>query len=110
MTQLIWYLFGALVLMAALVYLAWKRLILRDEQRAESGYTAPDAQLKQLNGSAGVALTDLRPAGAARIAGQRVDVVANCEYIAKDTPLEVVSVEGVRVVVEKRSLDANSNE
>ncbi|MDE0020218.1 MAG: hypothetical protein OXT69_02365 [Candidatus Poribacteria bacterium] len=109
MPQLILYLIGALVLIAWIGYIAWKRLVLRDEQLSEIGYSAPDAQLKKLAGSNGVALTDLRPAGAARIDGRRVDVVADSEYIAKDTPVQVVAVEGVRVVVEKLPLETNVN-
>lgn len=109
MYELILYLIGALILAAWVGYIAWKRLVLKDEQLSEIGYSAPDARLKKLAGSSGVALTDLRPAGAARIDGRRVDVVADSEYIAKDTPVQVVAVEGVRVVVEKQHLETTLN-
>lgn len=47
----------------------------------------------------GVALTQLRPSGTARINGQRVDVVTEGGLIEKDTAVKVVAVEGSRIVV-----------
>lgn len=47
----------------------------------------------------GVALCDLRPAGIARIDGERVDVVTRGELLHKDAPVMVLEVEGNRVVV-----------
>ena len=44
-------------------------------------------------------LTPLRPAGAARIAERRVDVTTDGEWIEPDTPVQVVRVEGTKVVV-----------
>ncbi len=54
-----------------------------------------------LLGKQGVALTDLRPAGTARIENQRVDVVAESGYIPADEPVVVRKVEGLRVVVRR---------
>ena len=50
-------------------------------------------------GTEGVALTTLRPSGKARFAGQLVDVVTSGEFIAPETPIAVVSTDGMRVVV-----------
>lgn len=47
----------------------------------------------------GIAATDLRPSGTAKIDGKRVDVVSEGQMIEKDTPIKVVTVEGLRVVV-----------
>jgi membrane-bound serine protease (ClpP class) len=55
-----------------------------------------------LVGAVGVALTDLRPAGAAEIDGQRVDVVAEGGFLSAGTDLEVVLDEGYRRVVRAR--------
>jgi membrane-bound serine protease (ClpP class) len=49
-----------------------------------------------------VALTDLRPAGAAEIDGERIDVVAEAGYLAAGSPLEVIVDEGYRRVVRAR--------
>lgn len=51
-----------------------------------------------LNGT-GVALTQLRPSGTARINGERVDVVTEGGLIERGAKLKVVAVEGTRIVV-----------
>jgi len=47
----------------------------------------------------GVAITQLRPSGAAFINGKRVDVVSEGSLIDRGASLKVVAVEGMRVVV-----------
>ncbi len=47
----------------------------------------------------GVAYTVLRPSGTALIEGHRVDVVTEGEFVEKGSALEVVAIEGMRVVV-----------
>lgn len=68
------------------------RSTLKDAFSAASG-------LDELIGKEGVAITSLRPAGAAEVGGKRVDVVTDGEMIDKGTRVEVVEVEGNRVVV-----------
>jgi membrane-bound serine protease (ClpP class) len=55
-------------------------------------------KLELLNGT-GVALTQLRPSGTARINGQRVDVVTEGGLIERGAKLKVVAIEGTRIVV-----------
>jgi membrane-bound serine protease (ClpP class) len=50
-------------------------------------------------GTEGTALTTLRPSGKARFADHVVDVVTEGEFIAAETPVKVVSTDGMRVVV-----------
>ena len=50
-------------------------------------------------GQRGSTLSALRPSGTARFGDQRVSVVTDGEFIAKDTQVEIVSAEGFRVVV-----------
>jgi membrane-bound serine protease (ClpP class) len=57
----------------------------------------PDAR----PGALGVALTDLRPAGVAEIAGRRVDVVTEGEYLRAGDPVEVLVDEGYRRLVRR---------
>jgi membrane-bound serine protease (ClpP class) len=52
-----------------------------------------------LVGVVGSAHTSLRPAGIAELAGRRVDVVSDGEYIEAGSPVEVVEAAGSRVVV-----------
>ena len=47
----------------------------------------------------GVAITQLRPSGAAFINGKRVDVITEGPLIDRGASLKVVAVEGMRVVV-----------
>jgi membrane-bound serine protease (ClpP class) len=50
-------------------------------------------------GTEGKALTMLRPSGKARFEDHVVDVVTEGEFIAAETPVKVVSTDGMRVVV-----------
>ncbi len=47
----------------------------------------------------GVAITQLRPSGAAFINGKRVDVITEGALIDRGASLKVVAVEGMRIVV-----------
>ncbi|MEN9572722.1 MAG: hypothetical protein RL514_577 [Verrucomicrobiota bacterium] len=53
----------------------------------------------ELVGQSGVAHTALRPAGVVIIGGHRVDVVTEGAMIERGAPVQVVAVEGLRVVV-----------
>jgi membrane-bound serine protease (ClpP class) len=59
---------------------------------------APPQFLPQV-GDSGCAATSLRPGGYATFAGERVDVVADNEFIPKGQAVEVTRVEGQKVVV-----------
>lgn len=57
-------------------------------------------------GQTGTATTALRPAGTASIAGRRVDVVSEGEYIAGGSPIRIVQIEGNRIVVRSAAGEA----
>ncbi len=57
------------------------------------------AEQPQLLHRSGQALTALRPAGTALIDGKRCDVVTEGGFIEKGQPVQVVAIEGLRVVV-----------
>lgn len=76
----------------------WNRLILQDNIASKSGYAARES-FEHLVGSEGIALTTLRPAGAAMIDGKRIDVVTEGDYIGHDSKIIVKAVEGSKVVV-----------
>ncbi|MCK5708113.1 MAG: hypothetical protein KAI43_10715 [Candidatus Aureabacteria bacterium] len=50
-------------------------------------------------GKEGIAITDLRPSGTAKINNRRIDVVTEGDYIDKDKKISVIAVEGNRVIV-----------
>ena len=67
------------------------RTLKNKEQESES--------LDGLIGRQGIAMTDLRPSGTARIAEKRRDVVTQGDYIDKDRKIEVIAIEGNRIIV-----------
>jgi membrane-bound serine protease (ClpP class) len=98
---------ASLVITAAVVY-AWLRhipnsdrwggLFLRGGMAQTDGYISAPPRA-DLVGQEGVAVTDLRPAGTAAIAGERVDVVTEGEFVAQGSPVRVLRSEGYRHVV-----------
>jgi len=76
------------------------RLTLSAATSAATGYTAsPDTSA--WIGKKGLTLTDLHPVGAARIDGQRLDVVTSGEYINEGESVIITEAHGNRLVVKK---------
>jgi membrane-bound serine protease (ClpP class) len=107
-TQALAILAASLLITAAVVY-AWLRhipssnrfggLFLKQGMPQAEGYISA-AMRADLMGKDGVALTDLRPAGTATIAGERVDVVTEGEYLNQGSAVRVIRSEGYRLVVQ----------
>lgn len=76
----------------------WNKFILKEELKTELGYVSQSSK-EHLVGCQGKTITPLRPAGSARIEGDRIDVVTNGEFIPAGRPIQVLLVEGTRVVV-----------
>ena len=74
-------------------------IMLGESTSREAGYLSA-AVRPELIGSTGVAVTDLRPAGAARFGSERLDVVSGADWISAGTPVRIVRSEGYRHVVE----------
>ena len=79
----------------------WRRMILEEKQEKILGFHASTDQLQNLIGKKGIAYTPLRPAGIAVIDDQKVDVMTEGGFIEKDQAIQVVLVEGNRVVVKE---------
>lgn len=75
-------------------------MILNESETAADGYVAT-RDMEVFLGKEGVTTTVLRPTGMAEFDGVKLNVVADGEYIAKDTKVRVDHVEGARVVVRK---------
>lgn len=87
-----------------------RRLILETELPAQAGYaSAPEADRRWL-GKRGIAASTLRPAGIAHFDHERVDVVTEGEFIEAGDPIEVLRVEGNRIVVRRIEQDRERNE
>ncbi len=76
-----------------------KTFILDAAESSDQGYHAAPRELTALVGKSGKTITPLRPAGVALINGQRVDIVTQGEFVEPETEIEVIQVEGSRVVV-----------
>jgi membrane-bound serine protease (ClpP class) len=76
-----------------------RQLILHTGLGADTGYASAPASDRQWLGKQGTAVSPLRPAGIADIEGKRVDVVSEGEWIDATTPIEVIRVDGNRIVV-----------
>jgi membrane-bound serine protease (ClpP class) len=99
---------GASLFITMAVIYAWLRhlpnsgrfsgLLLKGAGNREAGFTTAPSR-PELVGQNGVALTDLRPSGTARVGDERLDVVTEGEYVAQGSRVEVVRSEGYRHVV-----------
>jgi len=92
----------AALLWAVLRHRAWQRLVLRSDTARREGYSAAPADLEDLVGQEGRALTPLRPSGRAQFGERIIDVVTEGNFIPRDARIEVLSVAGARVVVQQR--------
>lgn len=78
-----------------------RRMILQTDLGSGPAHgSAPETDQHWL-GKRGQAFSVLRPAGIAEIEGARVDVVSDGELIEADTPIEVMRVDGNRIVVRR---------
>ena len=69
----------------------------------EAGSTERSSEeMHRLIGKTGKTVTALRPSGIALIDGKRVDVSSEAEFIDKDREIEVVSIDGMKVLVKLR--------
>lgn len=75
-----------------------KKLILRDRTTSDLGYVS-NVERKDLIGKKGITLTPLRPSGTILMADERLDVVSDGAFIEKDKQVQVIHVEGMKIVV-----------
>ncbi len=76
-----------------------RHLILETRLDAGHGYASPPPEDSHWLGRRGTAHSVLRPAGIAEIDGRRVDVVSEGELVEPGTPVQVMRVDGNRIVV-----------
>lgn len=78
----------------------WNPFVLWDEQKNAAGYTG-SSDLSAMLHKRGIALTPLRPAGTVELDGERMDVSSLGDYIDKGESVEVIRVEGSKLLVKK---------
>ena len=75
-----------------------KKLILEDSTSAEEGFSGTE-DMQYLLGKTGVVSNICRPVGSVDFDGVKLDVVSRGEYIEKGTTVEVIEVEGNKIVI-----------
>lgn len=107
--EAILFLIGTIVVAALLIVAMYrlgygkrfvKSMILSTEQKNEQGYVSSKGYEKYL-GMQGRVITPLRSAGTVLIEGDKLDAVSEAEFIDKDTQVEVIRIEGNRIVVKR---------
>jgi membrane-bound serine protease (ClpP class) len=93
---------GSLLVATALIKVGISRLSLKTPLTTQAGFVGTDDHTA-LIGQTGAASTTLRPGGYATIAGKRVDVVTQGDHLPAGTVIEVMAVEGNRIVVRKKA-------
>ena len=93
-------------MMAVIVWLLSKGkihspIILEEEQKKDEGYIS-STDLDYLLGKKGVAETDLRPTGVGNFEGVNFDVISEGKYISKGTNLEIIKVNGSKLIVKEQ--------
>lgn len=76
-------------------------IILEEEQKKTEGYLSSN-DLQYLLGKKGVAATDLRPSGAGSFDDVKFDVMSDGNYISAGMPIEIIKVEGSKLVVKAK--------
>ena len=77
-----------------------KKMILQDENSTEAGFSGMEDR-SYLLGKQGTILSICRPAGNADFNGEKIDVISRGEFIEKGKTVEVVEIEGSRIVVKE---------
>jgi len=78
----------------------WNRFVLKDEHKV-SIKDSSNFSTNDLIGLKGIALTDLKPSGFILIDEKRFDVQTSGEFIPKNSIVEIISIEGIKMVVKK---------
>ncbi|MBD8031852.1 NfeD family protein [Solibacillus merdavium] len=76
----------------------FNRLVLRDATSTEEGYVSNTNRI-ELIGKVGQSITPLRPSGTVLVGQERLDVVTQGGYMDAGKTVEIVKVEGSRIVV-----------
>lgn len=75
-----------------------KKFVLETESSVEDGCIGVQ-DLRKFVGKEGVTTTMLRPSGIALVEGERLDVISDCEFVEKGTPIKIVKESGGRLVI-----------
>lgn len=96
---------GAVVLTLSLPGIPFlNRMVLKppgEEAENALALSISNSGVRELLGAIGIAVTPLRPSGKAQFGGQFLDVMAEGDYVAPGGRVQVVELEGTRIVVKE---------
>ena len=79
----------------------FKKLLLNNQERTDLGFTTKSLSEKIRVGTIGVSKSMLRPTGRAVFEKNVIDVCTRGEFIAKAIPIEIVKIDGNKVIVKE---------
>jgi membrane-bound ClpP family serine protease len=77
-----------------------EKIVLKSAMSNDTGYSSLNRNYRELVGLEGTALTDMRPSGTIRIGNGRYSAVTNGHWVKKGARVRVLSVDGVKILVE----------
>lgn len=79
----------------------WRKIALKDRLTKEAGYSSLSEEYANLLGKKGITKTDLRPVGTIQIDNKDYSAISNAEWINKGTEIEIVEVDGTKILVKR---------
>lgn len=79
----------------------WSKMTLKDRLTSDLGYNSLNASYKELIGKQAITKTPFRPIGTIEVEGKYYSATSDSEWLNPNTNVEVVSVDGTRIVVKK---------
>ncbi|WP_018931673.1 NfeD family protein [Gracilibacillus lacisalsi] len=80
----------------------WTKITLFDQLTDEAGYSSINQSYKELVGETGITTTDMRPIGTVLIGEKEYSAITEGKWITKDTEVEIVEVDGTRILVKDK--------
>ncbi|WP_100372431.1 NfeD family protein [Bacillus sp. FJAT-45037] len=88
----------------------WSRLTLKDRLTNEMGYNSMREDYRQLIGQHGKTISPFRPTGTVEINDKHYSATSGSQWLEGNIEVEVVDVDGTRIVVKRRQKDEKASE
>lgn len=83
----------------------WSKIALKEKLTSDSGFNSLNEKYRELVGKEGITTTPFRPSGNIEIEGEQYSAITEGQWLEKDVPIIVQSVDGTKIVVRKKSSD-----
>ncbi|WP_240376645.1 NfeD family protein [Bacillus piscicola] len=81
----------------------WSKLTLKERMSGDLGFNSLNEKYKGLEGKEGKTITPFRPIGTVIIDGHHYSATSGNEWLEEGIQVEVVSVDGTRILIKKRT-------